>query len=317
MYTDKKVLLIGGGGTLGTYTAEELLRLGCKVDIICLEDKTSDDERLRYYKEKVSQELLADMFKKEQYDGIVDFIHYLEVEDYRPYHKLLTDHTDHLIFLSSYRIYADQEHPVTEKSPVLLDVMDDKEFLETEKYALSKARCEKFLWGESDADNWTVVRPVISFSDRRYDIVTCSDRKVIEKTKRGEKVLLPEKSRKLTAGLDWSGNTGKIIANLLFKKEAIKEAYTISTAQNMTWEEVANLYTKLIGTEFEWTDTDEYLNSDPDIKSNKWALYYDRFFDRKIDNRKVMQVTGLKPEDFLSIEEGLRIELSKVMDVRE
>ena len=30
--------LIAGGGTLGTYTAEELLRLGHRVDIICLED---------------------------------------------------------------------------------------------------------------------------------------------------------------------------------------------------------------------------------------------------------------------------------------
>ena len=33
----RNVLLIGGGGTLGTYTAKELLRLGHKVDIICLE----------------------------------------------------------------------------------------------------------------------------------------------------------------------------------------------------------------------------------------------------------------------------------------
>lgn len=40
----KHVLLIAGGGTLGTYTAEECLRLGYKVDIICLEDKVSDKE---------------------------------------------------------------------------------------------------------------------------------------------------------------------------------------------------------------------------------------------------------------------------------
>jgi len=46
----KKVLLIGGGGTLGTYTAKELLRLGHKVDIICLEDKASDNENLTFYK---------------------------------------------------------------------------------------------------------------------------------------------------------------------------------------------------------------------------------------------------------------------------
>ena len=47
----KKALLIAGGGTLGTYTAEELLRLGHSVDVVCLEDKVSDNENLRYYKE--------------------------------------------------------------------------------------------------------------------------------------------------------------------------------------------------------------------------------------------------------------------------
>ncbi len=48
----KKVLLIGGGGTLGLYTAKELLRLGHSVDVICLEDHVSDDERQTYYRER-------------------------------------------------------------------------------------------------------------------------------------------------------------------------------------------------------------------------------------------------------------------------
>ena len=42
---NKKVLLIAGGGTLGTYTAKELLRLGCYVDVLCPEDKESDNEK--------------------------------------------------------------------------------------------------------------------------------------------------------------------------------------------------------------------------------------------------------------------------------
>lgn len=30
--------------------------------------------------------------------------------------------------------------------------------------------------------------------------------------------------------------------------------------QNLTWEEVAELYMKLAGTQFEWTDTEAYVN---------------------------------------------------------
>ena len=59
----KRVLLIGGGGTLGTYTAEELLKLGHKVDVICLEDHVSDNENLRYIKEYATVEFLAELFK--------------------------------------------------------------------------------------------------------------------------------------------------------------------------------------------------------------------------------------------------------------
>ena len=68
-----KVLLIGGGGTLGMYTAEELLRLGHKVDILCLEDKTSDDENLNFYKGEASLDYLTDFLNGNKYDGIVNY----------------------------------------------------------------------------------------------------------------------------------------------------------------------------------------------------------------------------------------------------
>ena len=112
----KKVLLIAGGGTLGTYTAEELLRLGHKVDVICLEDKSSENENLRFFKADATLDYLNEHFKDNHYDGIVNFIHYPNYKDYIPYHELLTNNTEHLIFLSSYRIYADKQHPITEIS---------------------------------------------------------------------------------------------------------------------------------------------------------------------------------------------------------
>ena len=72
----KRVLLIAGGGTLGTYTAKELLRLGHAVDVVCREDKTSDCENLRYFKAEVSLDYLSDLFTKVRYDGIVNFLQY-------------------------------------------------------------------------------------------------------------------------------------------------------------------------------------------------------------------------------------------------
>ncbi len=305
----KRVLLIAGGGTLGTYTAEELLRLGHAVDIICLEDKVSNNENLRFFKANATVEYLSELFSTTQYDGIVNFIHYKNYEDYIPYHELLSKNTEHLIFLSSYRVYADLCHPITENAPQLIDVVNnDPMFHEKEDYALSKSRAERYLKSNGCPKNWTIVRPVISFSDIRLDIVTVSGHKVIDAAENGTAITLPLEARELTAGLDWAGNSGKLIANLLFKKECIGEAYTISSAQNLTWGRIADIYTDLIGVKFDWIPAD--------FPSEKWIWKYDRAYDRRIDNAKVLKATGLKPEDFKSIREGIVIELGKLGVIR-
>lgn len=308
----KSVLLIAGGGTLGRYTAAELLRLGYRVDIICLEENVSDNERLCYYKGYAEFEYLKEFLKSRRYNGIVNFIHYEDVNTYKPVHKLLSENTEHLIFLSSYRVYADLEHPITETSPILYDTVQDEEFLKNETYAIPKSKAEWFIRNESGTKNYTIVRPVISFSDRRLDIVTVSGRLVLELTKAGKEILLPKEAKNLTAGLDWAGNSGKLIANLLFKEEALGEEFTVSTAQNLTWGEVADIYTELSGAKFNWVDNERYIEEYPWLKDNLWILKYDRLFDRKIDNSKILKVTGLKKEDFTSIRDGIKYELETI-----
>ena len=305
----KKVLLIAGGGTLGRYTAKELLSKDCEVDVICLEDYTSDNPNLRCYKANADFNYLTEFLKDNYYDGIVNFIHYTSVDDYKPVHKLLCSKTDQLIFLSSYRVYADLQHPITETAPMLADVVkDDEEVLKTVNYALPKARCEKYLREESGTKNWTIVRPVISFSDKRLDLVTVSGREIIDAAKSGKTILLPEAAKNLTAGLDWAGNSGKLIANLLFKKECFGEAYTVSSGQNLTWGEVAEIYTRLTGVKFRWTDTEEYVSTG----HGGYALIYDRLYDRAVDNTKILKATGLNKDDFTSVEEGIKIELNNI-----
>ncbi|MEE1160569.1 MAG: hypothetical protein U0K70_00755 [Acutalibacteraceae bacterium] len=304
----KKVLLIAGGGTLGTYTAKELLNKGCAVDVICLEDYTSNNPKLCYHKAKADLNYLTEFLKDKYYDGIVNFIHYYVPEMYKPVHKLLTSKTDQLIFLSSYRVYAESKQPLTEEAPFLADVVEDEEFLKSEDYAVPKAICEKFLREESGTENWTVVRPVISFSDKRFDLVTVSGHEIIDAARSGKTVILPEAAKNLTAGLDWAGNSGKLIANLLFKKECLGEAYTVSSGQNLTWGEVADIYTRLTGVNFRWADTEEYVSTGHGGN----GLFYDRLYDRAVDNTKILKATGFKKEDFTSIEDGIKIELNNI-----
>ena len=305
----KQVLLIAGGGTLGTHTARELLRLGHRVDILCPEEKHSHREGLTYHRGLGDPETLKKLFSEKHYDGIVNFIHYTDMEFYRPVHRLLMAHTEHLIVLSSYRVYADVQHPVTETAPQLLDVSEDADFVAREDYAIAKAKLERFLHAESGGEPWTIIRPVISFSWRRFDLVTHGFHYPVECAKSGKPILLPESAKRLRAGLDWAGNSGKLIANLLFKKETVGQAYTISTAQNLTWQQVAELYEKLLGAKTEYISDQEFGDIFHPTPESGWRYWYDRMYDRDMDNSKVLAATGLRTEDFLSIEEGLRREL--------
>ena len=142
----KKVLLIGGGGTIGTYVAKELLEMGCNVDVMCLEDYKSDNEKLRYIKTNVTAEYLRGYLEEKYYDGILDFIYYDIPEDYITMHMIIAPKTDHEIFFSSIRALGDAQHPITETAPTILDLYEsgdfkNEDFINNDYYSMSKARC--------------------------------------------------------------------------------------------------------------------------------------------------------------------------------
>jgi len=308
----KHVLLIAGGGTLGSYAAKELLEKGCRVDVVCLEEHISQNPNLTYFIQRITEETLPQFLEGRHYDGIINFIHYKDHREFIRVYPLLMAHTKHLIFLSSYRIYANEQHPITESAPRLLDVVKDPEFLEREDYALPKARCEDFLRTECAGQNWTIVRPVISFSALRLDFFMYSKHTLPERAKTGEPVIMPAYAKDLTAGLDWAGNSGKLIARLLLNRDTIGKTYTISSGQNLTWGQVGQLYTRLTGVEIRWETEEAFLQAySLDKLQTQWMYYYDRVFDRRVDPTAVLEATGLKQEDMTPMGEGLRIELEK------
>ena len=313
MYKNKKVLLIAGGGTLGTYTARELLRLGAEVEVVCPEEKISDHPRLKFHQSLATEEFLAELFSKTHYDGIVNFIHFDDPEKYKKVHRFLIKNTDHLVFLSSYRVYADEQHPVTESAPRLHEVIKDPKLLKGDTYGVSKGICEDFLFNECKGENWTIVRPVISFSYRRMDILMNSGMWAVNCAKENKPLLLPLSCKELHAGLDWAGNSGKLIANLLFKKDAIGQAFSIYSGHGMTWGDVAEAYNRAIGLKVEWVDDESYIDTIPTIRTldaHSWMWKYDRKFNRDIDATKVLRVTGLTSDDFVSIEDGIKAEMT-------
>ena len=308
----KTALLIAGGGTIGTYAALELKALGFEVDIICRDGASLCEDGINYTISLVTKEVLAEKFTEKRYNVIVDFMHYDVFEEYEERAKYLLANCDHMIFLSSYRVYADLEHPITENAPQLLDVSDDKVLLENEKYGLTKSRCERVLRSLPDK-HWTAVRPLISFSDKRFDLITTQGALLVNRTRAGKKVIVPFEAKNVIAGFGWAGNIGKMIARLALNEKAYGEAFTLGTGERRTWGEIAEYYEEFIGARFVWVDTKTYLEiATPNEIGDMWGLKYDRLCDRSIDTTKLFAVTGFKFEDFMPIKDALKMELAKV-----
>ena len=305
----KKALVLGGTGAMGVYLVPELASLGYEVRVVSLDSVVSDNPRIAYVKaDAKSIDYLRELLK-ETFDVVVDFMLY-STEQFRERYGILLQHTDHYIFLSSYRVYDGSVVPITEgETPRLLDVSENGEFLSTDDYSLTKARQEDILQN-SGYDNWTIVRPAITYSKYRFQLVTLEAPVVVARALKGLPVVLPGEALSVQATMSWAGDVAKMFSRLLLNPAAWRECFTLATAEHRTWGEIAEYYREIIGLKYVAADTMDYLNIINNAPLARYQLAYDRLFQRVVDNSKVLRVTGLKQADFMPLRRGLEKELS-------
>lgn len=297
---------------MGTYLVPELVRMGYKADVVSLDERQSENN-VTYIKANAMDDEYLKKLLQNGYDAVVDFMIY-SIPQFKNRYPLFMENTNHYIFLSSYRVYADNDRIITENSPRLLDVSDDREFLSTleTEYSLYKAAQENVI-RESKYTNYTIVRPAITYSKCRFQLVTLEANVLLYRALNHKRVLLPKDALNVKATMSWAGDVGKMLSRLVLNKAAYKEAYTLATAEHITWGEIAQYYQKWAGLEYEAVDTDIYLDciaAEHQYNSAKYQLLYDRMFNRAVDNSKILKLTGLKQEELMPLEEGLKKELS-------
>ncbi|MFZ2657493.1 MAG: NAD-dependent epimerase/dehydratase family protein [Victivallales bacterium] len=305
---NRKALVLGGTGAMGLYLVPELASLGYDVQVVSLDNTISDNPRISYVKADAKNiEYLKELLK-EKFDVIVDFMLY-STEEFKERYDILLQNTAHYIFLSSYRVYDGAEIPITENTSRLLDVSKNKDFLATEDYALYKARQEDILQN-SKYDNWTIVRPAITYSKYRFQLVTLEAPIVVARALKGLPLVLPNEALSVQATMSWAGDVARMMSLLLFNPSAYRECFTLATAEHHTWGEIAGYYQEIIGLKYVAAGTEDYLKIMGSSGAARYQLDYDRLFQRIVDNSKVLRVTGLKQADFMPLRRGLEKELS-------
>ena len=77
---------------------------------------------------------------------------------------------------------------------------------------------------------------------------------------------------------------------------------------------VAEYYGELLGLSYVAVDLDDFLSirSDEEYAPYRWKVIYDRMFDRIVDNKKILNATGMKQSELMPLYQGLKQELAKV-----
>lgn len=304
----KKVLVLGGTGAIGTYLVEKLADRSYDVTVISLEDTTSSRPNLHFRKANALDKTVVTTLLAEHFDGVIDLMIYW-APPFSAFADLYLQNTAHYIYLSSYRVFADEEHPVVESSPQLLDTAQDPVYLASNDYSLHKARGERFLRA-SRYKNWTIVRPAITYSKKRCQLITLERPHLLPYFRSGAVLPLQAQALKTQATMSWAGDVAEMLSRLLFCEQALADDFNVTTAEHHSWETIAAYYHDIFGLHYAAADDAAYFRTlnphgeEPSL-GQLWQLRTDRLFDRIMDNRKILAVTGMSQQELMPLYDGL------------
>lgn len=282
-----EVLIFGGTGAMGSHLQTLLTNLE-GVNVTVTSRKRNDKKsKLEFIQGDAHQmDFVKKLLSLKKWDAIVDFMAY-STDEFRQRVNLLLSSTKQYIYLSSARVYADSEKPIKEDSPRILDVCDDKDYLETDEYALAKARQENLLFNNKK-QNWTIIRPYITFSEQRLQLSSAEKERWLFGALEGKPILfsrdLADKYTTLTYGYD----VARGIAAIIGQEKAQGEAFHITVNETHKWSEILDIYLTVIKQKTGVSPTIKWLDEwTPLVGGGAMQVKWDRLYNRSFDNTKI------------------------------
>lgn len=297
-----KILLLGGTGAMGIPLASFLQNSGNDVYVTSRQKKDNVRNLTYIQGDAHDMSFVLNILNKE-WDAIVDFMNYGTFEFFSRY-KIILDSTKHYLFLSSARVYADVKCNITEKSPRLLDISNDYDYLSTDEYALHKAREENFLI-ESGYNNYTIIRPYITYSDIRLQLGDLEKEQWLYRLLQNRTILFSNDISKHYTTMTYANDVAYCISRLINNSEAYGEIFNIVTDQSIKWQDVLSIYCDAYKDHFNKDAKVMMINDSLKLKDKigQYKVIYDRYYDRQFDNSKIKKIIG--DYKFTEIEYGL------------
>lgn len=296
------ILVLGGTGSMGVPLVNKLSKGNCVY--VTSRSKRDSKENIIYIQGNAhDKEFLTKTLCMKEWDAVVDFMVYAEAT-LKELVPLFLENTKQYVFISSSRVYAETDNKITEKTPRLLEVSKDSEYLKTNEYALSKAREEDILL-KSGKSNFTIIRPTITYNTYRLQLGVLEKENWLYRALKGRSIVfsndINDKFTTMTLGDDVSEG----IASIIGQKKALGETFYITSPVSLPWSEVLATYLNVLkkhtGRDIPVVMTEKSTNLK--FKRRIYQVIYCRYFNRTFDNSKIAQFCNIN--NFTPPQEGL------------
>lgn len=307
------ILILGGTGAIGKALIDLLKNTSWNVMVTSRSVKENENN-IRYVRGNAhDREFLERCLEKENWNVVVDFMAY-STKEFSEKVDLFLNKTDQYFFLSSSRVYAESNNPITEKSKRLIDVCEDEEYLKTDEYALAKARQENILFSSSKR-NWTIIRPYKTYNDNRFQLGMFEKEDWLYRIMMGKTLVFPKEMAKKKTTLTSAIDVAVVIKKLMGNQAAYGEVFHITTTESITWKNVFDTYIFFLRKRTGKHYKIEYID---DIEKfyeiwNKYQIKYDCNLDRIFDDSKINSVVNEKIS-YIKFSEGCEKCINKFLD---
>lgn len=282
------ILILGGTGAMGTMLVR-LLAEQDKFDTIAIttrQECNSSNPHVTYITGNAKDTGFLRKVLAKHYDVIVDFMSY-STDEFKERYQLLLSNTEQYVFISSARVYAQSDAPITEETPRLLDSLkDDPEYLKTDEYALAKARCEDLL-NKSGKTNYTIVRPSITYGTYRLQLGVLEKEGWLYRALHGRSIVFSNDIAPKYTAMTTGEDVARGIVSLLGNPGGYCETFHITSEKSYTWDEILQCYLKVLKEERGIRPNVVFTEKAINLKINKYQVIYCRYFNRRFDNSKM------------------------------
>jgi nucleoside-diphosphate-sugar epimerase len=233
-----KLLFVGGTGLLSSACSELAAGRGHRLFLLNRSSSTKyplpDGATLLRGDVHGDPARLADLLSGQRFEAVVDFVAFTP-EDIQRDIALFAGAADQFVFISSASAYRKppSDYLITEDTPL------ENPFWQ---YSRDKIACEERLMQAYHTDGFpvTIVRPSLTYGPSQIPLCTGSWQHpwtIIERMKRGRPVIVPGDGTSLWS-LTWNGDFAKGLLGLLGNRQAIGQAFHITSDEVLTWNQI-------------------------------------------------------------------------------